>query len=109
MEKLPSYQAEKERLRKQAIKEYLERLERKREFNVGDLVTTVDGPYANQGLLVVDKRDDGQIIIAPAPDAPVVVMKEADLYHFKDFHEAFGYALQKYPFSKEEIFDVNLN
>lgn len=102
-ENLPYHEGGAEMLRKQTIKEYLEGLEQKRVFGPGDLVTTVEGPYANQGLMVVEKRKDGTVMIAPAPNTPAIPMQESELYHFDDFHTAFRAALQEHPFSNEEL------
>lgn len=96
-------------LRKYRIEEYLKRLKQKRVFGPGDLVTTVEGPYANKGLMVVEKKDDGTVMIAPAPNTPAMPMQESQLYHFEDFRDAFRTALQEHPFSHEELFKDNTN
>lgn len=103
-EKLSYHEGGSELLRKNAISEYLERLESRREFGPGDLVTTMDGPYANQGLMVVEKRSDKTVLIAPAPNTAPIPMQESQLWHFEDFHDAFKAALEKYPYSMEELF-----
>ena len=101
-EKLPYHEGGAEMLRKQTIKERLEGLKQKRVFGPGDLVTTIEGPYANQGLMVVEKKTDGTVMIAPAPNTPAIPMQESMLYHFDDFHDAFRAALQEHPFSYKE-------
>ncbi|MFA5413048.1 MAG: hypothetical protein WC348_00710 [Patescibacteria group bacterium] len=103
-ERLLYHEGGSELLRRNAIREYLEGLKDKRAFDRGDLVTTMDGPYANQGLMVVEKKGNGTVMIAPAPNTVAIPMQESQLWHFEDFHDAFRAALQKYPYSMEELF-----
>lgn len=62
-------------------------------FNEGDLVATLQGPYAHIGLMVIAKQEDGMTQVMPGPDAPLVTIPTAELFHFYDYHEAFKVAL----------------
>jgi len=63
-----------ENFKKTTIEYVLNNKKKKTAFGVGDLVTTLEGPYAHTGLLVVGK-------------------KENDMIRFDDYHEAFKVAL----------------
>jgi hypothetical protein len=51
-------------------------------YNVGDIVTTAEGLYAHQGLMVVEKREDGIVRVAPAPNTPMVEIEAIRLYAY---------------------------
>lgn len=67
--------------------------EKLKSFGPGDLVTTLEGPYAHKGLMVVEKRTDGIVLILPAPHEVHVEIPHDQLFHFDDYHEAFKVAL----------------
>jgi hypothetical protein len=75
------------------IEDALSSLEQKKAFGPGDLVTILGGPYAHQGLMVVEVREDGVTRIAPAPNFPTVEIQTDKLFHFDDYHDAFRKAL----------------
>ena len=90
-------------VRKFFLFEYLKNLKEKRAFGSGDFVTTIEGEFAGQNLMVVEKLASGMVKIAPAPNMPIVELYESKLFHFEDFHDAYREALNKYPFSREEL------
>ena len=95
---------EAQEFKKATIKNVLESLrpEEKKAFGPGDLVTTLEGPYAHKGLMVVEKKDDGMVRIAPAPNTPAdVEIHESKLWHLNDYSEALKVALVE-----EQDFDI---
>lgn len=82
------------------IKEVLTILEQKKPFGPSDIVTTLEGPYAHIGLMVVELKENGIVRIAPAPNMPTIEIHESKLFHFDDYHEAFKLAL-----IEEQIFN----
>lgn len=79
--------------KKATIEHVLSTIEEKKPFDVGDLVMTLEGPHAHMGLMVVEKKEDGIVRIAPAPNTPTEEIHESKLWHFDDYHEAFKVAL----------------
>lgn len=79
--------------RNAVIERVLSALQERKPFGVGDIVATLHGPYAHQGMMVVEIKDNGETRVAPAPNTPTVELKADDLYHFDDYHEAFKVAL----------------
>jgi len=79
--------------KKRTIAECLLMLEDKKSFGPGDLVATIEGPYANIGLMVVEVNENGTTRVAPAPNTATIEIPTDKLYHIDDYHEAFKVAL----------------
>lgn len=101
-EQMPPREA-RHALRKAAIAEYLGKLSKKRPLGAGKIATTLEGLYAEKGLLVVEKKPDGTVLVSPAPGMPAVPIAESELCAFDDYHEAYRYALEQFPFTDEEL------
>lgn len=101
-----------EDLRKKEVKIYLSSLTHKRPILENEIVTMVEGKYANKGLKVVMKNIDGTVSILPTPEStePETV-QENELFDFEDFNDAYRAALEKFPFTTEELlgFDQKTN
>ena len=82
-----------ERFKKSTIEDILSNSEQKKSYRPGDIVTTLEGPHAHIGLMVVELKENGMVRVAPAPNTPTVEIHESKLFHFDDYHEAFKAAL----------------
>ena len=72
--------------------------------DVGDIITTTDGPYFSKGLLVIEKKPNGFIIASENPDSNVVVELRADhVRNYDDYAEAMEKVLGEMPLSDEEV------
>lgn len=73
------------------IKEFLG--EGKRRFKAGDVVTALDGSLPGRALLVVERREDGQLVVDPKiPNAPPFLLSEKSVADVDDYNAAIDRA-----------------
>lgn len=81
-----SEQADK--IKKDRIKEILNNLKNKKPFEQGDIVTTLDGPYAHKGLMFIERKANGMVTVAIKDHEPAIEINASELFHVDDYQKA---------------------